>query len=151
MIELEKLNEYRFYKLESKFPSRCYNIVENAYFKVGHHDPTRVCNGLLNLHMVDGSINMRCPHVDCNKEYEIPRICSACGRVTTFEDVTCDTCEPRVIDIATWYIAIAEANKAIKKVNRAFKQNLILEDEWKTVLHINQDEVIRCEKLLEQV
>jgi hypothetical protein len=152
MVELEQLNQYRFYTLEPKFPSRCDNTVDNIYSKVHQASPpTQTCGGLLNLHMTDGSVNMRCPHVGCFKQYEIPRICSACGKETTFEDITCDICEPRVINIATWNISIAEANKAIKKVNRAFKQNLIDEKEWKTVLHINQDEIQRCEKLLEKV
>ena len=96
--------------------------------------------------MKDLSVNMLCKH--CRATYDIPRVCNHCHRAHLFEDITCDTCEQVVIDIATLNISIAEANKAIKKVNRAFKQNLIEEKEWRTVLAINQDEVKRCEKLL---
>lgn len=152
MVELEELNQYRFYTLEPQFPSRCDNLVENIYMKLFKNTTgCRPCGGLLNLHMTDGSINMRCPHVGCHKQYEIPRVCSSCGLATTFEDVTCDTCEPRVIDIATWNISIAECQKAIKKINRAFKQDIIKEDEWKSAIHINQSEIVRCEKLLEEI
>ena len=151
MVELEILNEYRFYKLEAIFPQRCTYIIENVYCKVDIDVyETRTCGGLLNLNMKEHSINMRCPHVDCYTEYEITRKCNVCGLETLFEDTTCDNCEPRVIDIATWKVSIAEANKAIKKVNRVFKKDLIKEKEWKAVLQINQDDIVRCERLLEQ-
>lgn len=152
MVELETLNEYRFYKLEAQFPQRCGNTIDNIYSKVDANVPkTRECFGHLTLQMIDMSVNMICPHVDCRTQYEIPRVCNTCGLATSFEDTTCDTCEPRVIDIATWSISIAEANKAIKKINRAFKQDLIEEKEWKSVLAVNQDEILRCEKLLEEI
>ncbi len=124
-------------------------MVEDVYHR--HPQMQKQCHGLLNLNMTEGSINMKCPHVECHTEYEITRVCNKCGLQTTFEDNTCDTCEPRVIDIATWSISIAEANKAIKKVNRAFKQDLINEAEWKSVLEVNRDEIVRCESLLEEI
>jgi hypothetical protein len=149
IVELEQLTEFRFYKLLPTFPTRCTNIVENIYErKTGG---TKTCHGLLTMHMVDNSVNLRCPHVGCFKEYEIPRVCSACGREHLFEDITCDTCEPIVINIATWKVSIAECNKAIKKINRAFKQNLIPETEWKSALKIQQDELVKCEKELDKL
>jgi hypothetical protein len=152
MVELEELNQYRFYKLEPKFPSRCVNVVENIYARVDPDVYEAIdCNGLLRLHMVDGSVNMRCPRNGCNKQYEIPRVCTSCGRETTFEDITCDTCEPVVINITTWNTSIQECNKAIKKINRAFKQNLIDEKEWKSALKIQNDERDKCEKELEKL
>ena len=151
MVELEELNEFRFYKLEPQFPKRCTADVSNIYAKVRDESSYRKCGGLLCLHMKDMSVNMKCKHVGCGIEYEIPRICNSCGREHLFEDITCDTCEPKVIDIATLKVSIAEANKAIKKINRAFKQNLIDEKEWKAALQINQDEVIKCEKRLEDL
>jgi len=153
MVELEELNQYRFYKLEPKFPSRCDNNVENIYSKLYPEDkspPLLPCNGLLNLHMVDGSVNMICPHVGCNKQYDISRVCSACGREHLFEDLTCDNCEPIVINITSWKVSIEECQKAIKKINRAFKQNLIPEAEWKNSIKIQQDELLRCEKELDK-
>ena len=150
MVELEILNEYRFYKLKAIFPQRCQNLVDDIYMKFDPRIGLKICYGLLNLNMKEHSINMICPHVDCHTEYEITRKCSVCGLETLFEDTTCDNCEPRVIDIATWKVSIAEANKAIKKINRAFKKDLIDEQSWKSILQLNQDEVTRCEKLLEQ-
>lgn len=149
IVELEALNEFRFYKLEPHFPNLCTNIVENIYAKVDKTvSTTRVCGGHLWLHMKAMSVNTICK--SCKTEYEIPRVCTSCHKEHLFEDIACDNCEQIVIDITTLHVSIAEANKAIKKVNRAFKQNLIEEKEWKTVLQINQDEVIRCEGLLEK-
>lgn len=151
MVELETLNEYRFYKLEAQFPQRCTNYVENIYYKVRDDQQLqKICNGLLRLHMVDSSINMICPHVGCNTEYDITRACSVCGKWTSFEDTTCDNCEPRVINIATWQVSIQEALKTIKKINRAFKKDLVEEKEWKSVLQINTDEIKVCERNLEK-
>lgn len=149
MVELEALNEYRFYKLEPYFPNLCTNIVENIYAKVDKTvSTTRICGGHLWLHMKVMSVNSICKV--CKAEYEIPRVCTSCNKEHLFEDITCDNCEQVVINITTLYVSIAEANKAIKKVNRAFKQNLIEEKEWRMVLVINQDEVERCQKLLEK-
>ena len=151
MVELEILNEYRFYKLEARFPQKCINYVDDIYSKFTAGDTIlRMCGGFLRLHMVDNSINMICPHVGCNTQYDIIRVCNVCGLETTFEDVTCDTCEPRVINIATWQVSIQEALKTIKKVNRAFKKDLIDEKEWKSVLQINTDEIKICEENLEK-
>ena len=149
-MELESLNEYRFYKLEPKFPDRCSNIVENIYYKVhpNSEHPTRICGGHLKLRMIESSIIMRCPNPGCFTEVEIPRVCNACGRETLFDDITCDTCEPVVINITTWNVSIEECHKAIKKINRAFKQNLIPEDEWKTAIKIQTEEIGKCEKSL---
>ena len=147
MVELEQLNEFRFYKLEPQFPERCHAEVENIYSKViKTATPTKICGGLLVLQMKDLSVNMLCK--GCRATYDIPRVCNTCNREHLFEDITCDTCEQVVIDIATLRISIAEANKAIKKVNRAFKQDLIKEKEWRAVLELNKSEVERCEKLL---
>lgn len=132
MVELEDINLYRFYKLIPSFRQRC------------------VCNGLLWLHMTHGSVNMKCKHVGCFKEYEIPRFCSHCGKEHVFEDLTCDNCEKIVINIATWKTSVEECNKAIRKVNRLFKNNLISESEWKAALKINEEEIERCQKSLQE-
>jgi len=68
MVELEALNEYRFYKLEAIFPQRCTNFVDDIY-----NTEQRICGGILTLHMVDGSINMICNRVGCFKQYDIIR------------------------------------------------------------------------------
>ena len=57
-----------------------------------------------------------------------------------FEDLTCDNCEKHVIDITTWNVSIEECNKALKKINRAFKK----------ALKIQNDERNSCEKALEK-
>lgn len=133
MVELETISENRFYKLKAHWRERC------------------DCGGVLWLHMKDASVNLICRHVGCFKEYEIARHCSYCNREHLFDDITCDSCEPVVINIATWKVSIDECEKAIKKVNRAFKNNLIDEKEWKSVLNINKDERERCLKNLEKV
>jgi len=150
MVELEQLNEYRFYKLEPQFPERCHAEVENIYSKViKTATPTKTCGGLLSLQMKDLSVNMLCKV--CRATYDISRICNSCGREHLFEDITCDTCEPIVINITTWKVSIDECNKAIKKINRAFKQNIIPESEWRTSIKIQRDELTKCEKELEKI
>ena len=67
-----------------------------------------------------------------------------------FEDLTCDSCEPHVIDITTWNVSIEECNKALKKINRAFKKDLITEKEWKISLKIQTDERNKCERELKK-
>ncbi len=149
MVELEQLTEYRFYKLIPEYKNKCDNIVENIYHRVNPSNAEKkFCYQLLKLHMIEDSINLICP--SCHKQYDIKRICNICETSTTFDDVTCDVCEPKVIDIATWRIGIEEAGKAIKKINRAFKNDLINEVDWKTALELNRDELIRCEKNLER-
>jgi len=146
-VEYEQLNQYRFYKLEPIFQERCTNFVDDMYNK----DTQRLCGGSLWLNMKAGSVNLRCKHSDCFKEYDIIRVCSACGRQHIFEDITCDTCEPHVINITTWKVSIEECNKAIKKINRAFKQDLIKEEEWEISLKIQTDERAKCELELKKV
>jgi len=147
MVELEQLNEFRFYKLEVHAQDRCTNFVENIY----DSEHQRVCNGTLWLNMKAGSVNLRCKHNDCRAEYEMTRICNSCGKQHVFEDTTCDTCEPQVINITTWHVSIAEGHKAIKKINRAFKQDLIPEDEWRSAIKIQTDEIEKCEKSLDRI
>lgn len=153
MVDLEVISENRFYKLVPLYQQRCTNQVEDIYEKVDseHRLPTKMCNGVLWLNMKDGSINLRCKHPDCRLEYEIPRVCSYCDKKHLFEDTTCDNCEPIVINIATWKVSIDECDKAIKKINRAYKQDLISEKEWKTVRKINEEEREKCLKNLAKV
>lgn len=151
MVELEELNQNRFYKLEPKFPSRCTGLVSDIYAELTGNHLQRSCNGLLVTHMIDGSINMRCPHVDCGKQYDIPRVCTACKKEYLFEDITCDNCEPVVINITTWKVSIEECEKAIKKINRLFKQDLIPESEWKNSIKIQEDEMNKCQRNLEKI
>ena len=151
MVELEDIAQFRFYKLECVFVKRCFRQVENIYTKTRGDkvESHQYCNGLLNLHMIDSSINLICPH--CRAQYDIIRICNKCGKHHMFEDMTCDNCEPIVINITTWKVSIEEANKTIKKVNRAFKKGVIDEAEWKNVLNIQKDEIKVCQENLEKV
>lgn len=100
--------------------------------------------------MKDGSVSLICRRDTCTNEYDIVRECTACGRAHMFEDLTCDNCEKHVIDITTWNVSIEECNKALKKINRAFKNDLISEVEWKAALKIQTDERNSCEKALEK-
>jgi hypothetical protein len=132
MLELEDINEYRFYKLKPIWRERC------------------ECGGMLWLHMIDSSVNQICRHVGCFKQYEISRRCNVCNSTYDFLDVTCDKCEPTVINLATWKTTIEECLKAIKKVNRAFKIGKLTESEWKEAIRYNQEEKERCQKSLEE-
>jgi hypothetical protein len=150
-MELEDLNQYRFYSLEPILENRCTNTLDNIYHKVDKSKPqTRKCNGILWLHMKEGTVNQICRAHNCNNEYDIIRACTSCGKQHMFEDITCDNCEPHVIDITTWNVSIEECNKAIKKINRAFKKDVIKEAEWKAGLKIQTDERTSCEKALEK-
>lgn len=156
MVELEELTENRFYKLIPLWPQRCHNLVDDIYDLEppnveSYERKKRVCNGLLWLHMKDASINLICKHVDCREQYEVFRFCDFCGKKHYFEDTTCDNCEPIVINVTTWKISIDEANKAIKKINRAFKQGVIDEKEWRNVLNIQKDEIAKCQQNLERI
>lgn len=146
MVELEDLTVNRFYKLIPTWPTRCINSVDDIYTK-----NKRECNGLLWLHMKDASINLRCRHVGCGKQYEVFRFCNFCDKKHYFDDTTCDNCEPIVINITTWKVSVDEANKAIKKVNRAFKQGVIDEKEWRNVINIQKDEIAKCQQNLERI
>jgi predicted amidophosphoribosyltransferase len=149
MVELEQLNQYRFYTLEPILGTKCDNMVDNIYNRVDASQPeTRLCNSILWLHMKDGSVNLICR--GCFKQQDIVRACTACNREHMFEDLTCDNCEKHVIDLTTWNVSIDECNKALKKINRAFKKDLISEAEWKSALKIQNDERTSCEKALEK-
>lgn len=151
MVELEELTEFRFYKLEPQYQQRCTNLVSDIYAEQAGNNLERECGGLLWLNMKASSVVLKCKHVGCFAEYDIPRICNSCGLVTEFNDVTCNNCEPIVINIATWKVSIAEGEKAIKKINRAFKQNLIPEDEWRNAIKIQSEEIEKCQKSLEKL
>lgn len=133
MVELEELHQYRFYHLYPVWKPKC------------------ECGGMLWLHMTNGSVNQKCKHVGCYKEYEIPRVCTECGTNHMFEDITCDNCEPKVINIATWKVSIDEGEKAIKKINRAFKNGKISESDWKAAIKLNEEEIQRCQKSLQEI
>ena len=151
MVELEELNQYRFYTLEPLLENKCTNMVDNIYNRVDSSQPKlKPCNGMLWLHMKDGSVNLICKRLSCSKQQDIIRACTSCGREHMFEDLTCDNCEKHVIDITTWNVSIEECNKALKKINRAFKKDLISEAEWKSALKIQNDERNSCEKELEK-
>ena len=151
MVELEDLNQYRFYTLEPILENKCNNMVPNIYNRVDSSQPKQIpCNSILWLHMKDGSVNLMCKRLSCSKQYDITRACTACGREHMFEDLTCDSCEPHVIDITTWNVSIEECNKALKKINRAFKKDLITESEWKISLKIQTDERNKCERELKK-
>jgi len=151
MVELEQLNEYRFYSLKPVFNNKCTKTVDNIYNRVDPSQPkTKTCNSLLWLHMKDASVNLVCTNNTCRSEYDIVRVCTTCNKEHMFEDVTCDNCEKHVIDITTWNVSIEECTKAIKKINRAFKKDIIKEEEWKTALKIQTDELESCERALKK-
>ena len=151
MVELEQLNQYRFYTLEPILENRCTNMVDNLYHKVDASQPEKnLCNSTLWLHMKDGSVNLICRNSACTNEYDIVRACTACGKEHMFEDLTCEKWEPHVIDLTTWNVSIEECNKALKTINRAFKKDIISEVEWKTSLKIHNDEKNSCERALKK-
>jgi len=134
MVELEELNDYRFYKLKPVWLKWC------------------ECGGLLWLHMKNGGgINQGCKHVGCGREYEVARECTYCGTKHDFDDVTCDNCEQTVIDYTTWKVAIDECGKAIKKINRQYKLGVLSEGDWISSTEINQREIKECQKSLRQL
>ena len=134
MVELEVLNEYRFYRLQPIWLKQC------------------KCGGLLWLHMKNGGgINQWCKHVGCGKEYEVVRECTYCGEKHDFEDLTCDNCEKIVIDYTTWKVTIDECGKAIKKINRQYKLDLLKEEDWISSTKLNQKEIEECQKSIRQL
>jgi hypothetical protein len=130
MVELEFLNEFRDYKLKSVTSSRC------------------SCGSTLNLHMVNGSVNQLCTNNFCRKQYQIKRICSKCQLMYNFEDFICDRCEPEVIRIAELNMSVINADKALKKINRAYKAGKINEADWKSGVQLYKEDKERCEKQL---
>lgn len=133
-VELEDLNNFRFYKL-----------------KVDPHDKCDKCGGMLWLFRHDGSIYKRCRHTDCLAVFEIIRHCSYCGKKHDFEDVTCDRCESKVINLTTLSVTIDECDKALKKINRAFKKGVMTEEEWKNARKYNIEEQEKCRINLEKL
>jgi hypothetical protein len=130
-IELEDLNDYRFYKLAILPQTKCDG-----------------CGGMLWLYRDKGTILRRCMHTDCLKVHEITRQCTYCGKKHDFEDTTCDKCENKVINLTTMKVTIEECDKAIKKINRQYKNGLLEEQDWKGALKLNQEEKAKCEKNL---
>ena len=111
-----------------------------------------MCGGLLWLHMKNGGgINQWCKHVGCGKEYEVVRECTYCGEKHDFEDLTCDNCEKIVIDYTTWKVTIDECGKAIKKINRQYKLDLLKEEDWISSTKLNQKEIEECQKSIRQL
>ena len=133
-IELEDLNDFRFYKLKINWRRKCSK-----------------CNGMLHMFRHNGTITEYCSHTDCRTDHIIVRECTYCGKKHDFEDNTCDKCENKVINLTTLSVSIDECNKAIKKINRQYKNGLLLEVDWKTALNINQEEKERCQKSLEKL
>jgi hypothetical protein len=66
----------------------------------------------------------------------------------TFDDITCDVCEPWVIKIADLHMTIINSDKAIKKLNRAHKAGKINKKDWKDGIKLYKDDKERCEKQL---
>jgi len=130
MVELEFLNEFRDYKLKTVTNSKC------------------SCGSNLNLHMVNGSVNQQCTNNYCRKQYEIKRVCNKCNLMYNFEDFICDRCEPEVIRIAELNMSVINADKALKKINRAYKAGKINEADWKSGVKLYKEDKERCEKQL---
>lgn len=66
----------------------------------------------------------------------------------TFDDITCTICEPGVIKIADLNMRIINADKAIKKINRAYKAGKINEKDWKEGIKLYKEDKEICEKQL---
>ena len=130
MVELEFVNEFRDYKLKPIWPEKC------------------TCGSLLNLHMIDGSVNKICSSVVCRKQYGVPRCCSKCNAMYDFDEITCDVCEPAVIKKAELNMRIINADKADKKINRAYKSGKINEKDWKEGIKLYKEDKESCEKQL---
>tara|TARA_R110000796_G_scaffold14059_1_gene46172 strand:+ start:158 stop:364 length:207 start_codon:yes stop_codon:yes gene_type:complete len=65
-----------------------------------------------------------------------------------FEDFICDRCEPEVIRIAELNMSVINADKALKKINRAYKAGKINEADWKSGVKLYKEDKERCEKQL---
>ena len=130
MVELEFVNEFRDYKLQLRYSKSC------------------TCGSNLNLHMVNSSVNQICTDSYCAKQYEIKRYCSKCELEYSFEDITCDRCEPEIVRIAELHMNIINSEKAIKKINRAYKSGKIDEDDWKSGVLLYKETKERCERQL---
>lgn len=148
-IELEDLNDYRFYKLKIDSSERCEGYVANVYDT--KDKLPRKCGGMLWLYRHNGTIYKRCRHPDCLKIHEIKKKCSHCGKEHDFEDITCDRCERFVINLTTYKVTIEECGKAIQKINRAFKNNRLSEQDWKIALKVNTEEMERCQENLQGI
>ena len=131
MVELEFLNEFRDYKLKLKLSKKC-----------------KTCKSNLNLHMIDGSVNQICGNNFCRKQYKIKRECSKCNLVYDFDDITCKKCEVEVIRIAELNLNIINSDKALKKINRAYKAGKINEEDWKAGVLLYKETKERCERQL---
>jgi hypothetical protein len=66
----------------------------------------------------------------------------------TFDDITCDVCEPGIIKIAELNMRIINADKAIKKINRAYKAGKMTEVDWKAGIKMYKEDKKSCEKQL---
>lgn len=141
MVEIEELTPFRFYKLKPFYKQRC-----TTEFVTG-----RKCNGLLRLFRNKGMINLKCMHVDCLKEYDIYRDCSICNERYFFDKLTCDKCEPLVVNIAHYYITIEDADKSIKKINKHYKSGDMLQSDWEAAISLNKQEKISCENKLKEL
>jgi|TARA_R110000744_G_scaffold65468_1_gene134325 hypothetical protein len=130
MVELEFVNEFRDYKLKLKYSKSC------------------TCGSNLNLHMVNSSVNQMCADRYCGKQYEIKRYCSKCKSEYDFEDITCNNCEPEIVRIAELHMNIINSDKALKKINRAYKAGKINEADWKSGVLLYKETKERCERQL---
>lgn len=130
MVELEILNDFRDYKLKVEYTSAC------------------ECGSSLNLHMLDGSVNQICNNNWCRKQYEIKRKCTKCKKDYVFEDIVCDNCEKEVVRQAELHMTIMNSEKALKKLNRAYRAGKINEADWKSGVLLYKETKERCEKEL---
>jgi len=133
MPDLEELKENRFYKLKPQWNNKC------------------SCGGLLWLNMKAGSVNEKCRHVGCMKEFDVSRICDTCNNTFEFDDALCTECEPIVIELTQCKTNMIDADKVLKKANRAFKAGDISETEWKKVTKDLKEESLRCELKVEEI
>jgi hypothetical protein len=65
-----------------------------------------------------------------------------------FEDIVCDNCEKEVVRQAELHMTIMNSEKALKKLNRAYRAGKINEADWKSGVLLYKETKERCEKEL---
>jgi len=134
VAELEEIAQRRDYKMRA-------NIVGRKCAK---------CGGFLWLYRKNG-IKLRCKHMDCLNEEEIPRVCSYCGFVDTMDVTECKICEPIIREITELEVNIETTEKGLKKLTRNLKARKISQEMFNMMFSEYQDEILLCQKKLTDV
>ena len=130
MPELEDIATRRDYKMKAHFQKKCAK-----------------CGGYLWLYRYKG-IKLRCMHTDCLNVEEVPRICTFCGYVDTFEVTTCKICEPLIRNITQLEVTIETIEKGLKKLSRNIKAGKINKEVHDMMYDEYTKEVLICQKKL---